>query len=158
MPAIITDELIGQYLRMWRSLREAIANTPQGEWQTGSDDYAIPARLAYHVLHAADLYSTTMGYEEYKPHRGYKLDWERTNPADLPAREAMMACVDTTEGKVKAWLEHLCDEGLLKEQSDYHWTGKTALGRAIYVLQHCQVHIGEINAELRRRGIEGGRW
>jgi hypothetical protein len=38
------------------------------------------------------------------------------------------------------------------------WTGGTRLDRAIYSLRHSQHHLGQINAELRRKGVSRGEW
>ncbi len=158
MQTCITEDLIEQFKRTWRTLREIVEKTPEAEWKAGSDNYLIPARLTYHILFTADLYATPMSYEEYKPHRTYKLNWETAKPEELPSREMMMVYIGNTEKKVNGWIQELGSEGLLKEQDDYDWTGKTPLGRALYILRHNQNHIGEINAELRRRGLEGGKW
>ena len=50
------------------------------------------------------------------------------------------------------------DEGLLAPEEDYAWTGSTLLGRLLYMLAHCRQHLGEINAELRRRGLPRIKW
>jgi hypothetical protein len=158
MSGPITNELIDQYHRMWRTLQEIVEKTPDEQWCSGSDDYLLPARLAYHILFTVDLYTTHLSYEEYKTIRVHRLNWETARPDELPSRAELLSHIEALESRVKDWIEGLSDEGLLKEQVDYQWTGKTALGRSLYVLRHSQNHIGELNAELRRRGIEGGRW
>lgn len=80
------------------------------------------------------------------------------NPDELPSQEKMLSLLANTEKKLTAWITTLGDEGSLKPQDDYAWTGKTPLGRVPYVLMHVQNHIGEINAELRRRRLQGGAW
>jgi hypothetical protein len=32
------------------------------------------------------------------------------------------------------------------------------LGRVLYLLEHCRQHFGELNAELRRRGLPRIKW
>lgn len=154
----ITDALIEQFARSWRELRDAVAKFPADEWRQGPIDYLVPARLAYHIIATADMYATSMGYEAYKPHRAYKLDWEAAPVEDLPAREAFLSLIDETEGTVKAWLLEMGDEGLLQAQTDYAWTGEQVLGRALYTLRHSQWHIGELNAILRSRGFDQVEW
>ena len=164
----IVDELIDQFGRTWQELRDALTKTPAPEWRRanpgGGDavpgaetDYLIPARLAYHILRTTDMYATHMGYEEYKPHRKYTLDWE--GPVDaLPDREEVFTFVNECEVQVKEWLLDLGDEGLLEEEDKYPWTGERKLGRALYLLRHNQWHIAEINTLLRLRGLEPGEW
>ena len=158
MPSLdVVDQLIDQLGRTWQELRDAIVKTPAEEWRQGATDYLIPARLAYHVLFVADMYATPMGYEEYKPHRRYKIDWE--GPAEaMPNREDLFTMINETEVNVKQWLLDLGDEGLLEEETQYPWTGERKLGRVLYLLRHNQWHIGELNAILRARGIEQVEW
>ena len=150
--------LIDQFARSWQELRDAVAKTPDNEWRHGSPDYLTPARLAYHILFTADMYATHMGYEEYKPHRRYKLDCEDTPSDQLPSREEILTSIDEMEVEAKVWLLSLGDEGLMAPESQYPWTGHIRLGRALYLLRHNQWHIGEINAIMRARGYEQVTW
>jgi hypothetical protein len=154
----IIESLIDQFGRTWQELRNAVMKTSSEEWRRGTDDYLIPARLAYHILFTADMYATHMGYEEYKPHRKYKLDWENAPVDELPSREALFTLVNETEVTVKQWLIDLGDEGLLRDEDKYPWTGERILDRALYALRHNQWHIGELNAILRARDLEPVEW
>jgi hypothetical protein len=158
MPRLeIVDQLVDHFGRTWQELRGAILKTPAEEWLLGTTDYLIPARLAYHIVFSADLYAIQMGYEEYKPHRKYMLDWECASE-DLPSREDLFGFINETEATVKQWLIDLGDEGLLEAETQYRWTGKLRLGRALYALRHNQWHIAEINTILRERGLDPGDW
>jgi hypothetical protein len=154
----IVSALIDQFERSWQELRDALVKTPAEEWIKGTPDYLAPARLAYHILFTSDMYATPMGYEEYKPHRKYKLDWENTPADQLPSREELFTHINETEVTVKEWLLSLGDEGILEPESQYPWTGQLRLGRALYLLRHNQWHIGELNAVLRARGFEQIEW
>jgi hypothetical protein len=153
----IVDELLDQFGRMWQELRDALIKTPASEWRSGEIDYLVPARLAYHILRTTDMYATHMGYEAYKPHRKYKLDWEGPVEA-LPEREEIFTFINACEVQVKEWLIDLGDEGLMDAEEHYPWTGERKLGRALYLLRHNQWHIGELNAILRTRGFEQIQW
>lgn len=154
----ITEELIDQFGRTWRELRDAVTKTPADEWRKGDTDYLIPARLAYHIVYSADSYATHRGYKEHRPYRRFKLNWEAATPDELPSREQLFTYINETEVAVKEWLLGLGDEGLLEEQVDYEWTGERRLGRALYLLRHNQWHIGELNALLCTRGLEPVEW
>jgi hypothetical protein len=154
----IVESLIDQFGRTWQELRRALTQTPAEEWRTGSDDYLVPARLAYHILFTADMYTTHMGYEEYKPHRRYTIDWENAPIEELPARDELFTMTNETEVTVKEWLIDLGDEGLLRSEEKYPWTGERVLDRALYTLRHNQWHIGELNAILRARGVAHVAW
>ena len=158
MDSVLTTLMIEHINHTWEELKQVIHATPAEQWILGNSDYLIPARLAYHIVFAADMYATHMGYEEYKPHRKYKLDWEAT-PADLlPSQVEMMTFIDETAQTVTQWLTNLGDDGLMKDEVDYPWTGKIKLGRAIFIKSHTQWHIAEMFTLLRERGIDPGDW
>ena len=154
----IVSAVVDQFERSWQELRDALVKTPAEEWTKGTPSYLVPARLGYHILFTAETDATHMGYEEYKPHRKVKLDWEDAPSADLPSREELFTRVNETEVTVKEWLLALGDEGLLDPERQYPWTGELRLGRALYLLRHNQWHIGELNAILRARGLEQIEW
>ena len=62
------------------------------------------------------------------------------------------------KAEVATWLATLDDAALLKETSPGDWRGNCLLDLAMYLLRHSQHHLGELNAELRRRGIERPKW
>jgi hypothetical protein len=158
MDNIVTLTLIDHFNRTWEELKQAVKKTPAIEWVKGKSDYLIPARLAYHILFVTDMYTTDMGYEEYKPHRKYKLDWEATPADQLPTQEEIINLIDETAQTAVQWLNDLGEAGLLQEEKQYPWTGTCKLGRVIYTLRHNQWHIAEMNTLLRERGLESGDW
>lgn len=158
MSTAITSEVLEQFRRTWVELRDIIHKMPDEEWCKGTVNYMIPTRLSYHIIFTADMYATHMGYEECKPHRKYKLDWEGTPAEDLPDREQALTFIDGIEATVRQWLLDLGDEGLMQPEDKYPWTGSLVLGRALYALRHNQWHIGELNALLRERGYEQAEW
>ena len=158
MDGVITTMLIEHINHVWDELRQVIQRTPEEQWILGNSDYLIPARLAYHIVFAADIYASHMGYEEYKPHRKYKLEWESTPAGQLPAQTQMMKYIDETAQTVTRWLTDLGDTGLMENELEYPWTGNIKLGRAIFIKSHTQWHIAEMFTLLRERGIDPGDW
>jgi hypothetical protein len=73
-------------------------------------------------------------------------------------KKAMLAYTEEVEAKVKQWLLKRSDEEFFQPQTICEWTGATVLDRAIYALRHTQHHTGQINSELRRRGLPRGEW
>jgi hypothetical protein len=59
---------------------------------------------------------------------------------------------------VEARLTKLDDAALLEPERAHPWTSQTRVGKLLYNLRHIQHHLGEVNAELIRRGIEGVSW
>jgi len=145
-----------QYDRMWTSLRDAIAKLSDQQWRESECDWLAPVRLAYHLIEAADFY----GADNVKGFQKGSLggNWEYSPTADLPSPQQMLGLLDRVQPKMRAWLKGCSDQAFLAEQTDFPWTGETRLDQAIYALRHCQHHLGQINAELRHKGLPRGEW
>jgi len=157
MSMSIQESLVEAYRRNWDICKDLIKEIPEEHWRTGDVDYLIPARLVYHVLDGADFYSNPTPKGFVGGHR-FGVDWEAATPEQLPTKEQTRAYLGETMKKVDDWLRGMSDSDLLSPQKEFRWTGTTILGRAIYLLVHCRQHIGEINAELRRRGLARVKW
>jgi tricorn protease-like protein len=70
---------------------------------------------------------------------------------------ALVKLVDI-RATVEERLTKLDDAALLEPEKMHPWTGQTRMGKTFYMLRHIQHHLGEVNAELCRRGIKGPRW
>jgi len=155
-PTIIAS-LLEAFGLTWGMYEEAIRSIPDGHWRTGDIDYLIPARLVYHVLETADFYSS--GKPEGFPW-GQRFDvdpWDAL-PEQLPTKDEALEYHREAMDKVRTWLSGLDDPGILSQEAAFPWTGSTLLGRALYLLVHYRQHMGEINAELRRRGLPRVKW
>jgi hypothetical protein len=155
----MVDEIEEQFRRQWETVRELVGNVPDDhQWRDGDILHLVPARLVYHVLSGTEVYARSSSYEEYLLHRRFPLDWQGMRATELPDKPTALRHIDEMERVVREWLEALADEGLLVADTGFPWTGSTKLGRALYLLRHAQNHIGEANAELRRRGLPRGKW
>jgi hypothetical protein len=50
------------------------------------------------------------------------------------------------------------DAALLEPEKVHPWAGQTRMGKLLHVLRHSQHHLGEVSAELIRRGIKAAIW
>lgn len=66
--------------------------------------------------------------------------------------------LNEVRAKTYDWLNSFNDEDFLVPDSVNEWTGKGRLGRALYLLSNLRQHMGELNAELRHRGIPRVKW
>lgn len=151
----ISGSLIEALSLTWEMYRGAIEDIPEEHWRTGEIDYLIPSRLILHTLEAADGYSST---EEFTPGYRFGIDWEAAPPERLPTKEQARTYLREVVGKTESWLRGLDDSDLLSPETQFPWTGSTLLGRVLYMLAHCRQHLGEVNAELRRRGLPRIKW
>jgi hypothetical protein len=141
----------------WSMYEDAIENIPDEHWRTGDIDHLIPARLVYHVLEAADYYFSKNSDDFPCGHR-FDVDWEKATLDQLPTKEQAREYLQDMVEKAEAWLGGMDDSELLSPEEAFPWTGTTVMGRALYALAHCRQHLGEINAELRRRDLPRIKW
>jgi uncharacterized damage-inducible protein DinB len=149
--------LADQFERMWMMLREAINNCADEEWKSDAGHwFLIPSRLAYHIIETVEFYSRES--PEGMDFAGrFGVDWETREAEKLPDREAMLDYLEEIRGSLRGKLRSMSDEALLAEHP-FPWTGATVLERMVYTLRHSMFHLGQIQAELRRRGLKGAEW
>jgi len=153
----IGNGLADQFERMWLMLREAISNCGDGEWKRDAGHwFLIPSRLAYHIIETVDFYSRESP-PEMEWARRFGVDWETREAEKLPGREPMLDYLEEIRASLGGKLRSMSDEALLADQA-FPWTGATVLERMIYTLRHSMFHLGQIQAELRRRGLKGADW
>jgi hypothetical protein len=154
----VANELKEQFRRQWVALRGLMSSLPEGQWRSGELAHLVPARLLYHILSGTEVYARSTSYEEYKASQRFPQDWQFAPVEALPDEHAALGHIGHMESQVEEWLESLGDEGLMGPDPGFPWTGTNKLGRALYLLRHSQNHIGELNSELRRRGLPRGKW
>jgi len=143
----IAASLIDQFDRVWQTLRSALSRLDEEQFHAGDIDFLTPRNLAYHTIETADFYSSegppdTFAWGHFK----------------AESKQDMLRYADEVQAKVRRWCQGQADDQWLTEQSQWKWTGRTVLDRALYNLRHTQHHTAQINAELRRRGLPRGEW
>jgi len=153
----IGEAVAGAFARTWEMYRSAINDIPEEDWRTGDIDYLIPARLVYHVVEAAEFLSGATPEGFAWGHR-FGADWEGATPEQLPTREQALTYLDEVQARVDTWLRGMKDSHFLSPDPEYLWKDSSFLDRALYLLQHNRQHVGELNAELRHRGLPRTKW
>ena len=153
----ICESIIENLSLTWQMYKEAINNIPDKEWKTGEIDYLIPARQILHGIETLDFYSTITP-DVYKHGYRFNLDWQRVSADQLPSKAQLDAYLDEVKEKMETWINGLDDELFHSPEPMYPWTGSTLLGRVLYSLEHSRHHLGELNGELRRRGLPRIKW
>jgi hypothetical protein len=157
-PAInIVESLLEAYSLIWDMIDEALENIPEAHWRTGEIDYLIPARQVYHAVQTGDFYSGETPDDFPWGHRFGGGCFE-VPPEGLPTREQAKEYHDEVREKVTKWIQGTGDSGLMYADESFPWTGSVVLGRSLYLLGHYRQHFGELNAELRRRGLPRIKW
>jgi len=158
MNQAIVNELKDQFQRQWKTLHDLVSDLPDEQWRAGDIVHLVPARLTYHILAGTEVYARSTSYQEYKSRQIFTLDWEVALLEELPTRKKTLMHIEDRQKATSAWLESLGDEGLVESNQGFEWTGSRKIGRVVYLLRHTQNHIGELNSELRRRGLPRGKW
>lgn len=153
---LLSDALLESFELTLSSYDDAIDNIPEPEWKKGEITYLIPSRLIYHAVETGDYYTGVKEEFEW----GYRFglgDW-KAKPEDLPSKSQLLEYHIEVKNKIIEWIGSMSDEELLSKEKEFTWTGSTILGRSLYLLSHYRQHLGEINAELRHRGIGRIKW
>ncbi len=148
----------GQFRRTFEMWKEEIRNIPAKEWRKGDVEYLTPARHLCHLIVTADYYLSNKSPEEYDWNCYFGGDWEAMAENELPAKSTALRKLSDFEEVMLAKLAKLNDEDLLEKERQSPWTGENLAGKLLYLLRHCQHHVGEMHAELRRRGIKRASW
>lgn len=153
----ISESIIENLSLTWEIYAEAIKTIPNIHWRTGDIDYLIPARLMLHIIETIDFYSGNSP-KEYTHGYRFNLDRKTALPKQLPRKDELQIYLDEVKEKTEYWLTGMEDEAFFYRETEFPWTGSTVLGRFLYLLAHCRQHFGELNAELRRRGLPRIKW
>lgn len=136
---------------------DALENIPEEHWRAGEIDYLIPARQVYHAVETADFYSD-ISPDDFPLGQRFDGGCFDSPPEELPTREQVREYHDEVRMKVTDWIRGLDAPGILAREKSFPWTGSVVLGRVLYLLGHYRQHFGELNAELRRRGLPRIKW
>jgi len=153
----ISESIIENLSLTWQMYSDAINNIPDEEWKTGEINYLIPARQILHGIETLDYYSVTAPDVFTHGYR-FKIDWQKASTEQLPSKTQLRLYLGEVKEKLETWIRGIDDELFHCPESLYPWTGSTLLGRILYSLEHSRHHLGELNGELRRRGLPRIKW
>jgi len=153
----IGEALLEAFKLIWEMYDEALENIPREHWRAGEIDYLIPARQVYHAVETADFYSGASP-DDFPWGQRFDCGCFDSPPDELPSREQAREYHDEVRVKVADWIRGLDAPEILAREKSFPWTGSVVLGRALYLLGHYRQHLGELNAELRRRELPRIKW
>ncbi len=148
----------GQFENAWGMLREIVNTFSDEEWRQGDVNYLVPARIAYHTVETVEYYSSGRGLKAFPWGHRAGVDWESAPKERLPSRQVVLDYLEDVRRANARWIDALGDVGLTAPDETFHDEGMTHLDRALYVLRHTHQHLGELCAEMRRRGLSRPGW
>jgi hypothetical protein len=151
----IATEVLDQFNRVFYKFREVVEAFPAEEWCRGESPYQRPAGLAGHFLSTIDYYTSNLSADEFPWGKRLGCDWEDPDDQALPSKAMVLDYLKEMEARLVTWI---ATTDLLVVDSLHPYCGKTILGRAFYLIRHCESHLAELNLELRRRGHLGPEW
>jgi hypothetical protein len=155
---VIAGAVENHFRRTCEMWRQEIANASEQEWRRGDVDYLIPARHLCHVVVTNSFYTGDTPADRYDWNRLFRGDWEGMSPDALPDKERALQALDEMQECIGGRLRALDDDALRAAETLAPWTGPTVMDKTLYWLRHFQHHLGEVHAELRRRGIPRAAW
>ena len=153
----IGEALLEAFKLIWEMYDDVLENIPGEHWRAGEIDYLIPARQVYHAVETADFYSD-ISPDDFPLGQRFDGGCFDSPPEELPTREQVREYHDEVRMKVTDWIRGLDAPAILAREKSFPGTGSVVLGRVLYLLGHYRQHFGELNAELRRRGLPRIKW
>jgi hypothetical protein len=137
----------------------AIGQIPDPQWNKGEIDYLVPAKQILHGVEVWDSYTsdTPQGYlcdQRFK----FTSEIGKISIEELPSKQEVLEYHYDVRMKTENWLNKLSFTDLMEPEEIFPWTGSTLLGRIVYMFGHHRQHLGELNSELRRRGLPRIKW
>lgn len=153
----IGTALADQWDRAWKMYLDAAAKFPADEWIREADSEHCPGRQAVHLVEATAFYCGQTPDEYVCPYPELE-EWQEVAVTTLPLPEVLATWAEEVRATIGGQLRGATDESLLAPGNAFHWTGANRMEHWIYVLRHHHQHLGELQATLRRRGLELGDW
>jgi hypothetical protein len=155
---ILTATVKEQLSIVWNAWKVTIECIPDDQWQAGDIDYLIPARHFAHVLLTTDAFTSELSYEDYDRASMFGGDVWELDPEKLPGKEDALGKLTEFQTDIDQRLDQINDQRMIQPEIRYPFTGKVMLSKMFYMLFHIMHHLGEVGAELKRRGIKGPKW
>jgi hypothetical protein len=151
----IADVVAKEFAEMWEMFREVVEKFPGEQWEVRDGDRQSPARLAYHAIEGVDRYARATP-EGHSPVSRFG-EYREAKPEHPATKKQVLIHLNEVRTQVETWLNGMRDSDLLSFDSGFpQW--ESVLERALGQLRHVQHHLGQLNAELGRRGLPTAEW
>jgi DinB family len=152
------DEFVNHLDRQFRTLDGVYDRANDSAWAYADQRLKGVWQWMSHVLETIEYYLGDKKSEDFPWGHRFHLDWENAQAESAPGKEAMRAYQKDVEQLVHRVLDGKSDRDLAAPETAHPWTGKTYLGKLLYLMRHTQQHIGDINRVLRFSGCDALEW
>jgi len=150
------DEIMGQFERQFSTLDTLYDRVNDLAWAYPDQRIKGAWQWTAHLLETIEFYLGEN--EDFLWGHRFGVDWENAQADPIPGQEAMHTYQEDVRALVGQILGSKTDDDLLAPEVVHPWTGKTYLGKLLYLMRHTQQHIGDINRVLRMSGCEALQW
>lgn len=154
----IVGEVMDQFERQFKMLDTLYDRVNDAAWAYPDQRIKGVWQWMTHLLETIEFYLGDKPGEDFPWGHRFDLDWETAQANPLPSPEAMRAYQRDVWASVTRIVSGKTDADLLAPETLHPWTGKTFLGKLIYLMRHTQQHIGDINRVLRLNDCGALEW
>jgi hypothetical protein len=151
------EEFVNQFDRQFKTLDGVYDRASDDAWTFADQRLKGVWQWMSHVLETIEFYLGDKNEGFSWSHR-FSLDWENAQAGSAPGKEAMRAYQKDVEQLLHRMLDGKTEADLAASEILHPWTGKTYLGKLLYLMRHTQQHIGDINRVLRFNGCDALEW
>jgi hypothetical protein len=152
------DEFVNHFDRQFKTLDGVYVRASDDAWTFADQRLKGVWQWMAHLLETIEYYLSDKKSEEFPWGHRFHLSWENPPAESVPSKETMRAYQKDVEQLVHRVLAGKTDRDLATSEALRPWTGKTYLGKLLYLMRHTQQHIGDINRILRFNGCDALEW
>lgn len=152
------SEVLDQFERQFRTLDGVYERASDAAWTCADQRVKGTWQWMAHLLETIEYYTGNKPSDQFPWGQRLGVDWENAQAEHVPDKKAMRAYQKDLERFVRDMLGSKTDQDLATPETIHPWTGRTCLGKLLYLMRHTQQHIGDINRGLRLNGCEALEW
>ncbi|MBN2086673.1 MAG: DinB family protein [Anaerolineales bacterium] len=138
-------EFLPQYAHTWRVFERLVNDFDDDAWLHAGRRAVRPARLAFHILHAAKYYLEDVSDLHFASGKPFEVNCETVKEENLPSRADVIDCIRRFHRKTESWLS---GTDFSAQNTAFPWAGATKLGVVVFLMRHSLYHLGELSSLL----------
>ena len=154
----LVDEFSNHFGRQFETLDGVYERASESAWTYQDARVKGVWQWLLQILETVEFYLSEKPADQFSWGHRFGVDWENDQAERIPSKDEMRAYQKDVEQLVRQALDDKSDQDMTAPETVAPWTGKTYLGKLLYLMRHTQQHIGDINRVLRANGDEALEW